>query len=113
MLDDDAAILRLVTTLLRRAGYGVDIATKGAQAIHALERKPYAVVLLDIMMPTEGGMTVIRHLREHDPELLKRVLLLTGMPESALRSVREGVAGVVHKPFDAEELIEAVKKAAA
>ncbi|HWW61872.1 MAG TPA: response regulator [Thermoanaerobaculia bacterium] len=104
---------RLVSTLLRRNGFRVDVTTKGAQAIEAIGRHAYDAVLLDIMMPTEGGMTVVQHLRQHDPNLLKRVLLLTGTPDSVLRSVRTYVAGVVHKPFDADELIEAVKKVAA
>lgn len=113
VLDDDASMQRLVSTLLRRNGFRVDVATKGSQAIDAIGHNTYDALLLDIMMPTEGGMTVIKHLRKHDPNLLKRALLLTGTPDSVLRSVRNYVAGVVHKPFEADELIEAVKKVAA
>lgn len=113
VLDDDASMQRLVSKLLSRNGYKVDVATKGLQAIDAIARNTYDAVLLDIMMPTEGGMTVVKHLREHAPDLLKRVLLLTGTPDSVLSSVRTHVAGVVHKPFEAAALIEAVKKVAA
>lgn len=110
LLDDDPALRRLVSLLLERAGHRVDTVTKGNDAIAAIGKARYAAILLDIMMPHEGGMTVIRHLREHDPALLGRVLLLTGAPPSALKSVASEVAGIVYKPFDAKELIAAVER---
>ena len=67
------------------------------------------VLLLDLMMPHEGGMTVIRHLRTKNPELLRRALLLTGSPPSVVDGIESEVAGVVQKPFQAPDLIEAVR----
>lgn len=112
LLDDDPAIQRLVGTLLRRAGYRVDTVDKGLKAIDALERATYDVVLLDLMMPHEGGVTVVKHLRENQPDALKRVLLLTGTPESVTKKIERGVAGVVRKPFTSEELLAEVKRVA-
>jgi CheY-like chemotaxis protein len=113
LLDDDKAIHRLVSTLLRRAGFRVDVVDRGSKAIEALSGKnPYAVILLDLMMPTEGGVTVVRHLREKNPALLERVLLLTSTPESVLKNIERDIAGVVRKPFTRDELIDAVKRVA-
>ena len=77
------------------------------------DRRPdneYDAVLLDLMMPTEGGVTVVKHLRKENPALLTRVLLLTATPESVLKNIERGVAGVVRKPFTNEELLGAVKR---
>lgn len=110
VLDDDPAMQRLVTTLLKRDGRSVDVVSKGQQAIEAIERNRYDALLLDLMMPTEGGMTVIRHLKEKNPALLKRVLLVTGTPDSVVRTIVNDVAGVVKKPFEPAELLASVKK---
>ena len=106
MLDDDASMQKLVSTLLRRKGYRVDVVDSGEEAIDAIGRQKYTALLLDLMMPTEGGMTVLRHLRVHQPDLLKRVILLTAASESVLKSVSKDVFAVVRKPFAADDLID-------
>jgi two-component system OmpR family response regulator len=112
LLDDDAAIQRLVSTLLKRAGFRVDTVSRGSKAIEALGAGKYDAILLDLMMPTEGGVTVVNHLRETNPALLDRVLLLTSTPDSVLKNLQRGVAGIVRKPFKSEELVAAVTKVA-
>lgn len=108
LLDDDPSMQRLVKSLLEGEGYHVDAFLTGREAIGALGKNDYAVLLLDLMMPHEGGMTVIRHLRSRNPDLLKRSLLFTGSPRSVIGAVRGEVAGVVKKPFQPPELIGAV-----
>ncbi|HYH07997.1 MAG TPA: response regulator [Thermoanaerobaculia bacterium] len=110
VLDDDLSMQKLMGTLLRRAGHRVDTVTAGAQAIEKLGRHQYDGLLLDLMTPTEGGMTVIRHLQENAPEMLKRVVLVTASPESVLKMASRGVFGVVRKPFDAGELISTIER---
>lgn len=110
LLDDDLSMQKLMSTLLRRAGYRVDVVSAGAQAIEKIGQEEYHALLLDLMTPTEGGLTVIKHLKQHKPALLKRVLLVTASPESVLRSVSGDVNAVVHKPFEAQELLQAVER---
>ncbi|HEX8408795.1 MAG TPA: response regulator [Thermoanaerobaculia bacterium] len=110
LLDDDLSMQKLMSTLLRRAGYRVDVVSEGAHAIEKIGQEEYHALLLDLMTPTEGGLTVIKHLKQHKPELLKRVLLVTASPDSVLRSVSGDVSAVVHKPFEAQELLEAVER---
>ena len=110
LLDDDLSMQKLMSTLLRRAGYRVDVVSAGAQAIEKIGQEEYHALLLDLMTPTEGGLTVIKHLKQHKPELLKRVLLVTASPDSVLRSVSGDVSAVVHKPFEAQELLQAVER---
>ena len=109
LLDDDLSIHRLVTRLLGRQGFRVDVFLTGNQAIAALRRQQYDVLLLDLMMPHEGGMTVIRHLRENDPPSLKRSILLTASPDSLIDALSGEVKTVVQKPFKPQELIDAVR----
>jgi CheY-like chemotaxis protein len=110
LLDDDPAMQRLIAAVLRGAGYRVDVVNAGTPAIEKLSRVEYAALLLDLMTPTDGGMTVIRHLKATRPELLNRVLLVTASPESLLKSVAPDVAAVVQKPFETAELLKTVER---
>ena len=110
VLDDDASMLKLVSTLLKRDGNRVDVVSSGSKAIEAIGRQKYAAILLDLMMPTEGGMTVIRHLREKSPETLKRVIVMTATPESVVKKMANDVFAILQKPFQAEELSSVVKR---
>ncbi len=110
VLDDDPAMQRLIVKLLSREGLRADVVSAGAQAIEKIGGADYELLLLDLMTPTEGGITVIKHLKKAKPELLRRVILVTASPESVLKSVARDAAAVVHKPFKPEELLAAVKR---
>lgn len=110
LLDDDAAMRRLVSLLLKRAGFTVDCVVSGNDAIVAIEEQHYTAILLDLMMPLEGGMTVIRYLRENAPQMLRRVIVITGAPDAVLDPIRNEIFAVVRKPFRHEELVETAKR---
>ena len=110
LLDDDPSMQRLVAKLLSRSGFRVDVFLTGRQAIDAVGKAEYDVLLLDLMMPHEGGMTVIRHLRTKNPALLKRSILFTASPDSLIGSLSGDVPTVVQKPFEPQQLVDAVRK---
>jgi DNA-binding response OmpR family regulator len=110
LLDDDPSMQRLVSKLLKDEGFKVDLVLTGRDAIAAIGRVQYDAMLLDLMMPHEGGLTVIRHLEAGDRVKLGRVIVLSGSPESVLGNVRDSVAAIVQKPFEAAELIAAVRR---
>jgi CheY-like chemotaxis protein len=113
LLDDDPAMQRLIGSLLRREGYRVDVVSEGSPAIEKIRSADYGALLLDLMTPTDGGMTVIRHLKKERPELLRRVVLVTASPATLLRTVAPDVAAVVQKPFEAADLVAAVGRVVA
>lgn len=110
LLDDDPSMQRLISTLLKRDGYRVDVYLTGRDALRSIEVNDYDALLLDLMMPHEGGMTVIRELREKQPKLLERTLIISASAQSVIGSIESEVAGVVKKPFEAEELLGAVRR---
>jgi CheY-like chemotaxis protein len=110
VLDDDTTMQKLVSTLLGRQGYKVDVVSSGSQALENIGKHRYDALLLDVMTPTNGGLTVIRELRESQPEMLKRVVLVTASPDSVLRGVEGDIFGIVRKPFVAAELIDTITR---
>jgi DNA-binding response OmpR family regulator len=110
LLDDDPSMQRLVARILGNEGFRVDVFLTGSEAIAALQKVTYDVLLLDLMMPHEGGMTVIRHLRGKNPKMLKRSILLTASPDSLIGALSGEVSTVVQKPFEPQRLIDAVRR---
>src|ERR1041385_2727329 len=110
LLDDDSAMRRLLTLLLKRAGYSVDSVGSGNEAVDGVGNTDSTPILLDLMMPLEGGMTVIRHLRQNAPAKLRRVVVITGAPDAVTDPIRKEIFAVVRKPFGQDEVVETLKK---
>jgi len=111
VLEDDASMQRLVAMLLRSLHVTVDIFGNGRDVLRkiAAEGKPYDAFLLDLMMPHDGGLTVLRDLRENHASSLRRVILMTGTGPSITDPWSDQVFAVVHKPFDGSALIDTVR----
>jgi len=111
--EDDASILRLVTTVLNRAGYEVDTATNGCQALEKIERTPYDAVVLDLMMPGTSGFDVLTRLQVIDP-LHKFVIVMSAASRDLVaKALSLNVFAALHKPFDIDELTAAVRRCVA
>jgi CheY-like chemotaxis protein len=109
VVDDDAAIRRLVATVLGRAGYVVEQAGDGIEAVLKLGVMDFDVIVLDLMMPNLDGFTFIETFGRHDPGALDRVIV-TSAASAALIEERMGRYSlkILAKPFDIEELMSLV-----
>ena len=100
VVDDEAAIRSLITTFLTRAGYEVDVAVDGQEAIDKIQERSYDALVTDLMMPRVDGVGVVRHLQESNPDLLRRTIVLTAYPRLAESEAIESLCSVVAKPFE-------------
>jgi len=113
VVDDEPAIRALVAKILERAGYPVDTARDGAEAIEKLETTQYAVIVLDLMMPNIDGYGLIRHLKAQ-PGTKPAVIVVSAGDSAALRQLDGAlVHSIVRKPFDIDVLGDLVAAAAA
>ena len=110
VVDDDAAILRLVSTILRRESYDVDTASGGREALSKVELTQYDVVVLDLMMPEVSGLDVLRRLDVGFPQIKCVVLMSAASPLEIARLITPNVFASLRKPFDdIDHLIAAVR----
>jgi len=103
---------RLVAKLVRSSLHAkVELFGSGREVVARIagSEKRYDALLLDLMMPHDGGLTVLRTLRDQYPALLRKVILLTGSGTGITDPWRPFVFDVVHKPFDGEALMSSVK----
>ena len=105
VVDDDAAIRILVARILTRHGFVVDKASDGAEAIEKLAETDYAIITLDLMMPRIDGIAVIRHLIEHQPGVLAKVVVMTAFGSSGVRHLCPPGVRFIEKPFEIERLL--------
>lgn len=113
IVDDDEPIRKLLSRVAERSGFASDLCRDGGEAIQQLGaagEDAYRYILLDLMMPGINGFEFIDHLKKHQPELLDRVIVLTASPRiDDERIARERIRGVMHKPFDINELTAVLK----
>jgi two-component system response regulator MprA len=112
VVDDDGAIRILLTTILRRNGFDVDIARDGQEALEMVASMHYGVILLDLMMPRLDGLDVLEYLDGNEGDSPKRcVIVLTAAAGKDLsRLDGQRVFRVLRKPFDMSELMTTVRE---
>ena len=108
--DDDADIRNLLTFTLIEEGHEVLAAKDGEMAIEAITNEPPDVLVLDMMMPKLDGLGVLKRLDESGALGRTRVLILTAKSAERDRVVglEQGADQYLTKPFDPDELIDAV-----
>jgi two-component system response regulator PilR (NtrC family) len=112
VVDDEEPIRVMLSRVVARNDFDVDMARDGAEAIKLLERDAYDVILLDLMMPRVSGFEVLRHMSEHHPDQLGRTIIASAIPETELRQLSVPVFRVHSKPFDMTALVEDIRKVA-
>jgi len=103
VVDDDADVRELLEDYLSEQGYEVELADSAASARQLLEGEPPSLVLLDVGLPGEDGLSLARHIREHFDI---GIIMVSGAGETVDRIVglEVGADDYVAKPFDLREL---------
>ncbi|MFN8008657.1 MAG: response regulator [Terriglobia bacterium] len=108
IVDDDPGIQTMLKLMLRLEGYDSAICGDPGKIFDFLASESPDLVLLDAMMPSMDGLTVLRQIRERRLPHLPPIILFTGkVDEKYIRSALEaGASGHLTKPFVKEELLE-------
>jgi DNA-binding response OmpR family regulator len=108
--DDDASIRLAVRGEILGAGYELEEASDGAEAIRKLEKNQYDLLLLDINMPGKSGLDVLRFIKEK--KLDCRIIMLSGRLgfSVATETLKLGADEYITKPFSVEFLLLTIKK---
>ena len=110
VVDDDASIRELLSAALEDDGYEVLPAKNGQDALAVCERWRPDVIVLDLMMPVMDGWTFAKRLRERDDI---PIVVLSAANDLERHAKSLGAAFVEGKPFDLDQLLPKVARAAA
>lgn len=109
--EDDESVRVLCAAAVMRAGFMPETAADGREALTKLEEGDfdYVAVLLDLGMPFVHGSTLVNVIEKRRPDLLRRLIVMTGAHEAALDSLFGRVAAVLRKPVTVDQIQSAVR----
>ena len=106
VVEDDLPIALMVAGILADEGYEVDTAANGRLALEKIEAREYDLILSDLRMPELDGVGLYRELERRQPDLLRRLIIITGTSwhpdyQAFLEETR---VPVLEKPFSLSAL---------
>jgi DNA-binding NtrC family response regulator len=113
VVDDERDLAESCAYFLERAGYLARCASSAAEALDALAKDRFALVISDVRMPRMSGMDLLDEIKQRDPDV--EVLLITGYPDLAMAvaAIKRGAFDYLAKPYAEKDLMERVAKALA
>ena len=111
LICDDEEIMRdVLETILSAAGYKVELAKTGEEAIELYTERPFDVVLMDVSMPGMGGLTALEEIIKVDPEAVVLMITAYATFDTAISAWEKGATGVIRKPFQNEQILALVSR---
>lgn len=110
VVDDDPDVCLSLSTLLRMEGYAVTLASRGQEAIAALEHRPFDLVILDIALQHIDGVHIANYMRKRWPEV--RIAIHSGTAEAGVRSRFSDYDAFLSKAGSIDSLLKTVARLA-
>jgi DNA-binding NtrC family response regulator len=110
VVDDEEIMRDVLEAILSGAGYRVELARTGEDALKTYSERPFDVVLMDVSMPGIGGLTALEELIKQDPEAVVLMVTAYATFDTAISAWEKGAAGVIRKPFQNEQILALVAK---
>ena len=110
IVDDDAQIRSLLADLLTESGYQTRDAKTAATAVTAIAKQRPDLVMMDVKLPDQDGLDLLKSIKREHPELDIIVMTAFGGSSSAIKAMEHGAYDYVTKPFEVEDLLATLKR---
>jgi DNA-binding NtrC family response regulator len=110
IVDDEEVIRNSIALYLCREDYQVDVCATGEEGLRRVEEVGPDLVLLDVKLPTLGGLDVLKRAKEMKDDLIVIMITAFGSVESAVQAMKSGAYDYITKPLDLDELDVTIKK---
>jgi len=110
VIDDEVGMREGCRRALTAQGFRVSTAEHGAEGLHKLREEPFALVLVDAMMPGTSGLELLRAIHEYNPDII--CVMITGYAtvHLATQAMKQGAFDFLPKPFALDELLAVVNR---
>jgi DNA-binding NtrC family response regulator len=109
-VDDELSIRESLSGWLEQDGFEVESAANGLAALGMIQETRYDIMLIDVKMPEMDGLTLLKKLKEIEPDTAVVMMTAHGAIQDAVDAMRQGAYDYLLKPFDLEELSLTVDK---
>ena len=110
VVDDEADVRSLLTDLLAEEGYRVRTADTAAKAVAEIEKQMPDLVMMDVQLPDQDGIALLRQLKKEHSELEMIVMTAFGGSSTAIKAMEHGAYDYVTKPFEIDDLLATLKR---
>jgi DNA-binding NtrC family response regulator len=110
VVEDKPSMRRMLRETLEGAGYKVDEAADGEEALKKLSLNHYQLILTDLKLPRKDGLAVLRAAREVASNLPVILMTAYGTIESAVQAMKDGAVDFLAKPFDSDYLLRLMER---
>lgn len=104
IVEDEKQLIEGIKKYLIEKGYAIDTAFDGEEGEYLAETEPYDVIILDLMLPGEDGITICKNLRKKNIKIPILMLTAKGSVDDRVIGLNAGADDYLVKPFDLEEL---------
>lgn len=111
IVDDDSSMRYSLNRMLEAPGVQITLARSGAEALDLFSRQRPNLVVMDIKMPGESGLDVLRKMKEEDPKSLVILMTAFGTTDTAIEAMKYGAFDYILKPFDIPQMKSLVDRA--
>lgn len=111
VVDNEAAICRMLEAILTDSGYRVTMQTDSVKAVEEFKPDTFDLVITDIKMPRLDGLAVLKQIKERDPAVPVLMITAYATVEMSIQALREGAFDMLTKPFEPDELLYRVRNA--
>lgn len=110
IVEDDSKTREALRSIIESEGFAVETTDNGEDAIECLSASRYSLVILDIVLPRLSGTSVMEHLQSTDPDVLKNVIVVSGLEVDEIRKLFPSVYHAMGKPVLPARLRTVIRK---
>ena len=105
LAEDEAQLNRVLTVAMQKSGYDVDSVFNGQEAVDAVKKHPYDVIIMDIMMPVKNGLDAVKEIRATGDKTYIMMLTAKSEIDDKVTGLDGGADDYLTKPFSLKELL--------
>ncbi|HXH28632.1 MAG TPA: sigma-54 dependent transcriptional regulator [Candidatus Polarisedimenticolia bacterium] len=105
VIDDEPIIRDVLENILTRAGHSLVCAPDAEAGLQRLDEEAFDLVILDLMLPGQGGLQALREIKQRDPDQVIVMITAYGSVETAVQAMRMGAYDYLTKPFKNEDVL--------
>lgn len=103
--DDESSIRESLTIVLEDEGYSCTAVKNGVEAIQAIDKSSFDIIISDLKMPKTDGLGVLEYALQHSSDTLTIIITAHATIETAIQALRKGAADYILKPLDFDEVL--------
>ncbi|MBM4338092.1 MAG: sigma-54-dependent Fis family transcriptional regulator [Deltaproteobacteria bacterium] len=102
--DDEKSMRELLDIMLKKEGYKITLASNGEEVIKLIEKDIFDLALVDIRMPRQDGISVLKKIKTVSPETIVIMMTAFASADTAIKAMKEGAYDYITKPFKIDEI---------